>query len=67
MKTMLITLLLLSLGLTGCVIAPGPGYAGPGYVGPAYVGPAYVGPGYAGRGYYAGGREGFYGEHGYYR
>jgi hypothetical protein len=50
MKTTLITLLLLSLALTGCIIAPGPGYGGPGYGGP---------------GYYGGGHAGYYGEHSY--
>jgi hypothetical protein len=33
MKTTMIALLLLSLALTGCIIAPGPGYGGPGYYG----------------------------------
>lgn len=51
MKTTLITLLLLSLALTGCIVAPGPGYGG----------------GYNGGGYYGGGHAGLYGEHGYYR
>ena len=31
MKTTMIALLLLSLALTGCIVAPGPGYGGPGY------------------------------------
>ena len=56
MKTTLMTLLLLSLALTGCVVAPGPGYGGPGYGGVVYGGPAYVG-----------GHPGYYGEHAYYR
>lgn len=38
MKTTLITLLLLSLALTGCVVEPGPVYGGPGYYGGSHVG-----------------------------
>jgi hypothetical protein len=51
MKTTLMTLLLLLLALTGCVVAVGPGYGGVVYGGPAYVG----------------GHPGYYGEHSYYR
>ena len=50
MKTTMIALLVLSLGLAGCIVAPGPGYGGPGY---------------GGGGYYGGGHTGYYGEHGY--
>jgi hypothetical protein len=38
MKTTVIALLLLSLGLTGCIIAPGPGYSGHGYYGGGHGG-----------------------------
>lgn len=38
MKSTLITLLLLSLALTGCIVEPGPGYGGPGYYGGGHAG-----------------------------
>ena len=38
MKTTLISLLLLSLALTGCIIAPGPGYGDRGYYGGGHAG-----------------------------
>ena len=38
MRSTMITLLLLSLALTGCIIAPGPGYGGPGHYGGGHAG-----------------------------
>jgi hypothetical protein len=38
MKSTMITLLLLSLALTGCIIAPGPGYGGHAYYGGGHGG-----------------------------
>jgi hypothetical protein len=59
MKTAWVALLLLSLALTACIVAPGPGYGDRGYDGGDR--------GYYGgdRGYYGGDRGGYDGPHGY--